>query len=121
MTIYDEMQSVARELLAEFKQGVVSYVKMTPGNGPVDNPGPAVPTSYPINSAVQGVQIKYVNQQLAVASDLQVIAPFDPAYVPELTGFVDVDGVRYKIVNIVKKPAAGTVVVYVLIIRRGME
>lgn len=119
MTIYDELQGVARDVLTEFKQGVVNYIKITPGNGPVDNPGQPVKTSYGINGSVTGVSQTYVAKGLAVASDLQVITPVDPLYVPDIKGSIEVDGIMYKIVRVIAKPAAGTPVVYVIIFQKG--
>jgi hypothetical protein len=119
MAFYEDMQAVAAEVLAEFKQGTVNYIKITPGAGPVDNPGQPVRTPYAINSAVSGVAASYVAKGLAIGTDLQVIAPVDSRYVPEMTGSVEVDGVPHKITQILPKPAAGTPVVYVLIIQRG--
>lgn len=119
MTIYDELQDVVRNVMADFKQGVVNYIKITPGNGPVDNPGQSVRTPYGINSSVTGVSQTYIAKGLAVASDLQVIAPVDPRYTPDMKGSVEVDGIPHKITQIIKKPAAGTPVAYVLIIQKG--
>lgn len=119
MTFYTDMQAVAADVLAEFAQGVVKYVKITPGSGPVDNPGSPTRTEYTINSAVNGVSASYVAKGLAVASDRQIIAPVDNRYVPDMTGSIDVDGTMNKIVHIQPKPGAGTPVVYIIIIRAG--
>jgi hypothetical protein len=117
MTIYDEMQGIATELLTEFKQGIISYVKTVPGNGPVDDPGNPTITRYSINGTASGVQFRYVQNGLALASDKQVIAPVDSRYTPNMKDNVEVDGLPYKIVQIVKKPDAGTPVAYLLILR----
>lgn len=119
MTFYDEMQGLAGELLGEFKQGVINYCKITPGNGSVDNPGPSTKTLYGINGTAVGVQFKYVQQGLAVATDLQITAPVDARYTPDGKDFIEVDGLPHKIVEIMKRPAAGTPVAFVFIIRRG--
>lgn len=119
MTFYDDMQGIATELLTEFKQGVISYVKVTPGSGPAHNPGPSVPVPTLLQGAVsRGIAWKYVNSGLGVASDLQVTHSVQAGVVPEINGFYDIDGLRYKVVNIVKKPAAGTTVAYVAIVRK---
>lgn len=117
MTIYDDMQLIATELLTEFKQGIISYVKTVPGNGSVDDPGEPTITRYGINGTATGVFYKYVQQGLALASDEQVIAPVDSRYVPDMKDNVEIDGSPRKIVQILKKPRAGTPVLYVLILR----
>lgn len=119
MTFYDDMQSVATDILTQFQQGVVNYVQIVPGNGPVDNPGPSTKNRFVVPATATGVQFKYVQTGLAVASDLQVIAPIDPRFVPDIKGFVEVDGKSYKIAAVQPIPAAGTPVVNVLIIRIG--
>lgn len=117
MGFYDDMQGVARDVLTEFQQGVIKYVQITPGNGPVDNPGPSTPTKFIIPATATGVQFKYVQKALAVASDLQISAPIDPRFVPDMKGFIEVDGKTYKIVAIQPIPPAGTPVVNVIIFR----
>lgn len=119
MSIYDDLQGVAQTVLAEFSQGVISYVKITRGNGPVDNPGSSSTNSYTIKGVVSGVFMKYVNQNLAVASDLQVTTPVDTRFTPSMKDAIDIDGKRYKIVHIDRKPAAGTPVAYIFVVRAG--
>lgn len=118
MGFYDDMQAVARDVLTEFQQGTVNYVQIVPGNGPVDNPGPSTPNLFPIPATATGVKFKYVQSGLAVASDLQIVAPIDPDFVPDMKGAVQVDGVTYKIVAIQPIPPAGTPVVNVIIFRK---
>lgn len=120
MSIYDEMQGIAQEILTEFKQGVISYIKITPGNGPRDNPGASSVTSYVMKGgAAGGVAFKYVQSGLAIASDLQIIAPVDARYTPDKKDMIDVDGTRYKIMELQVKPAAGTPVAHLFIIRKA--
>lgn len=119
MTFYDDMQKVARDVLTQFQQGIVNYVQIVSGNGPVDNPGPSARNSFNIPATATGVQFKYVQSGLAVASDLQVIAPIDPRFVPDMKGMIEVDGKLYKIVAIQPIPPAGTAIVNVIIFRAG--
>lgn len=118
MSFYDEMQQVAAEVLSEFSQGSVQYVHIEPGAGPADDPGPATRVPYDINSAVSGAAFRYVQNGLALKTDLQVVVAGNLSVVPDMSGFVVVDGVTHKIVGIDKKPSAGPVVAYVLIIRK---
>lgn len=119
MSIYDELQVVAREILQEFGQGAISYVAVTPGTGPVDDPGAATESEYVLPYAVaRGVLAKYVQSGLAIASDLQVTAGVHPDIVPNLRGFVKIDNIRYKIVQIIPSPAAGTTVANIFIVRK---
>ena len=117
MSLYDELQAVTTGIMSEFKQGDVRYVALTPGNGPIDEPGEPTETEYPLQSAVRGAKFRYVQSGLAVATDLQVTCSV-PSVVPDMNGFVKVDGVKHKIIGIDPKPAAGTPVAYVLIIRK---
>lgn len=116
---YTDMQNVATDILGQFKQGVVNYVQITKGNGPVDNPGAATLVRFPIAGAVNGVGFKYIGQNGVVGTDRQVIAAVDARYEPNMKDSVEVDGLMHKIVQIVKKPEAGTTVARLLIIRRG--
>jgi hypothetical protein len=119
MSLYDELQSVARDVLGTFAQGTVAYVSLTAGSGPVDDPGAATETEHVLSSAVvRGVSQRYLIGGLAVATDLEVTTAIVPGLTFSLTGFVKIDGVRHKIVQIIGKPAAGTPVVFTLIVRK---
>lgn len=118
MTIYDELQDVTREIMSEFKQGSCVYIRRTPGNGPVDNPGTSTIDRFELDAAARGVKYKYVASNLALASDLQVVASVKPEFTPDPTGMVEVDGLEYKIVQLLPIPAAGTPVAHTYIIRK---
>jgi hypothetical protein len=125
MTIYDDAQAIASEVLAEFKQGVIQYVRVTPGTGPVDNPGPSTETVFTLDAVARGAKFKYVQGGLALASDTQITAAAHAALVADydptakvMKGFVTLDGVRYKIVRAIRKPDAGTAVCFILFARK---
>lgn len=114
---YREMQAVATDLLGEFKQGVIEYVSLTPGNGPADDPGPSQETVTPVDAVARGVKFKYVDGSNVLATDQQLTMPGNGVE-PQPTGFVRIDGVRHKIVQIVRKPAAGIAVAFTVIFRK---
>lgn len=127
MSFYDEMQDIASELLGEFDQsrgtGTQSdglwYIHMTPGNGPVDNPGPATPTPYKLDAVSRGVSFRFigtagVNGALITASDLQLTAAvFDIE--PKPAGFIRADGIDYKIKAIQRVPPTGVCVAHKIV------
>lgn len=119
-TLYDDMQEIASQLLTKFQQGAIAYVRMTPVAGATpDAPAASTAASTVVNAVVRGVQYKFVQRGMAVATDLQVTIAGDAlASEPSMLDFVDIDGVRHKIVQIVRRPAAGTVVVWTLIVRK---
>jgi hypothetical protein len=122
MTFYEEMQNLTRDLLSDkdFKQGTIEYVRLVPGSGPIDNPGPSTPdkTELP-GGVVKGVSFKYVNDGLALSTDLTVTVPVHPDITPDMRDFIDIDGVRHKIVQDISSPAGGTRVVWKFIVRKG--
>lgn len=118
MSIYEEMNVVAKELLGEFKQGQTYLVKLTPGTGPSYAPGKPLETRISLDAAVRGAKFKYVTNNLAVASDLQVTFAGSTDYEPAPVDFVELDGVRYKIVYIDRKPSVGVAVAFTLIVRK---
>lgn len=127
MPLYDDLQAVARDVLSDpdLKQGIIFYVDVIPGNGPVDEPGEPTQVPYELTGGTAtGVSFKYVQDGLAIATDLQIVAPIDPRYTPNMRGFITTKdkatdpGVKYKIVEILKKPAVGTTVAVLFIIRR---
>lgn len=119
MTIYDELQSIASEIMSEFKQGTVNLIKITPGTGPADNPGAATSVSHSLDAVVKGVSFKYVSQGLAVSSDLEITASVIDSVIPSEKDFIQIDGTQYKIVQLINIPAAGTQVTWKFIVRKG--
>lgn len=119
MTIYTDLQSLAASLLTEFKQGTVYLIKLTAGSGSEDNPGAATETSYLLNATVKGVSKKYVDMAFAITSDLEVTASIISGVTPTATDFIQIDSVRYKIIEDISVPAAGTAVAWKFIVRKG--
>ncbi|QWY83164.1 head-to-tail joining protein [Rhizobium phage RHph_X2_24] len=119
MAFYDEMQTVASELLNEFKQGAIKYVQIVPGAGPIDEPGPSTEVVTDVDAVARGVSFKYVQSGLALASDLTVTIAYNAAVTPNMRDFIEIDGVRYKIIQDISTPAAGTRVVWKFIVRKG--
>ena len=124
MSFYVEMQGIASGLLAEFKQGIIAYIRVTPGTGAADDPGAATELPFTLDATARGAKFTYVQGGLALASDLQVTAAAHPALVTDFAnetvarGFVTIDGLRYKIVKAIPKPAAGVPAAFVLIVRK---
>lgn len=121
MSIYSEMQKIAQGLLSspDFKQGSSFLVKRLPGTGPAYAPGMSIETLHPIDAAVRGAKFKYLQRNLAVATDLQVtFAASDNLPEPAGNDMVQIDGVRYKIIAIDRKPSSGVAVAFTLIVRK---
>lgn len=118
MTLYEDMQGVFAELAPEFAQGSIRYIAVTPGAGKPWKPGAATETATAVPGFARGVSSKFIQRGLAVAGDNQVTFP-GGIVTPEIGGYMEIDGAREKIVNIVKKPNAGTVVAWTVITRKG--
>lgn len=119
MSLYDDLQPVASALLAEFKQGTVKLVQVVTGTGAADNPGAPTETTTTLNATVKGAPYKYVMQGLAVQGDVQVIAAVVSGITPAKNDFLEIDGVRYKIIQDISAPSAGTRVVWKFLARKG--
>lgn len=115
---YNDMQNVATSLINEFEQGVVQYVEVTAGDGPPDNPGLPTEVFHTVNAVARGVSFKYVDGTSIFSTDEQITISGDQVFTPNGDGFVVVDTVRYKVIKIIRKPAAGTAVAYTIIYRK---
>lgn len=116
---YDDMRNVAGELFEEFNQGVVKYIAVARAAGArPDAPGAATETPYTVNATARAVMTKYVDRSTVFQTDIQVSFAADTRFTPTLNGFVEIDGERYKVIQIIRNPAAGTTVSYILIVRR---
>lgn len=118
MSIYDEMQGVATELFSQFSQGLIEYVELKPvSGGTPDDPGDPVRVEYTLTATARPVSTKYVDGSHIVQSDKQVSMPGGDVE-PQMSGFLVIDGVQHKIIGIKRIPEAGTVISYILIVRR---
>lgn len=119
MPLYARFQDTAKGLLGNFSQGTVKLVKIT-NSGDDWNPSQSE-TEHVQDAAVSGVSSEYVGMDtgggVIVASDLQVLVP-GGGQVPTNSDEYDIDGDRYQIVNVEPIPAAGTVSVYRVIVRK---
>jgi len=118
MTIYDEMKSVGVELLGEFKQGTVKLIQIVAGTGPDDNPGEPTETSYILDAVVRGAPFKYIRDGFVTATDMMVTAAIIEGLTPSKNDFIEIDGVRCKIIEDVSAPGAGTRVVWKFLVRK---
>ena len=118
MSIYDELRPVAAEILKEFKQGSIKLVRRVAGSGPIDNPGAATETEIDLDAVAKGVTFRYVKDGFALATDLIVTSAAVDGITPTKNDFIDIDGTRYKIVEDISPPAAGTRVVWKFIVRK---
>lgn len=118
MSIYDEMREVTKEILGnpDFKQGSTQLIRILPGSGPVDDPGPPVETSIEIDGAVRGVSWTFVQKSIAVGTDLQITHAAVDGVEPSIRDFVQVDGKRHKVKSVIRRPSAGVAVAYTLIL-----
>ena len=115
--IYENLRQVANTVFGEFKQGTVSYVALTAQAGATpDRPLPPLETPTVINATVRAVSTKYVDGSHIVQSDLEVSFP-NSGFTPVLEGMFDIDGSRYKIIELMKRPSAGTPVSFTAIVR----
>lgn len=120
MSIYTELQSVTKEIMSEFSQGAVQLVKITGGAGPIDNPGASTETLHTLDASAVGVSSQLVRDGLAVETDLMVTSSVVDGVTPTETDFIDIDGIRHKIVKDMSTPAAGVKVAWKFIVRKGV-
>jgi hypothetical protein len=120
MTIYDEVRPVIAELMGEFKQGVIQYIKLTPAAGPQDEPGAPTETAYTLDAVtpVKGASYKFVQSGLAVATDSMVTCSLVAGLTLDMKDFITINGVRFKIIAINPIPLADPVA-WQFIVRKG--
>ena len=125
---YAEMQSVATDLLTQFKQGVITLTRTThdaPTNA-WDAPTVPVETVYTLNATARGVSQKYVDGTNVLRTDGQVTMAVQATDVsggvvsltPDKTSDVlKIDGKKVTVLEIMPLPLAGTPAAYVIIFR----
>lgn len=118
MSIYDDMQVVSKELLSEFDQGGIYYLKTTKGAGPADNPGVPTTERFKVDGTARAAEYKFIDGTNITAKTLQVNAAPDDRYEPDLSDNIEVKGQTYRIIAHMPTPATGTVIVHKFLLER---
>lgn len=116
MTLYDDFQTTARDLLTEFKQGVAVLVVRTPSGGTPSAPT-FTETEVPLTATSSGVPVYMVNGTSILATDLLVLAAVVAGTTPKVGDVIKMDGKRYAIVRYLPIPPKGTTVVWRFVVR----
>lgn len=136
---YGEMADMARELMGEFSQGLVTVRRTeTESERPPDLPIWEVwePETtirlYRLDAVVRPVPTKYVDGTTIRASDFQIVAsdrmtlysvdgvPAEPVEAPfdvDLAETIEIDGRAVTILETIRTPGAGTAIVHKFIAR----
>ncbi len=129
MDFYKDLQAVASDVLSTFRQGDIKLVKFEPvevldENGVVIPPSPDQPAEteevlHDLKGTVRGVSFKYLSSSFVTATDLEVTTAVLDGVEVSVNDLIEIDGVRYNIVEDVSVPAAGVRVAWKFIVRKG--
>lgn len=119
MSIYDDLAADVPAILKKFGQGGIKLIGLTSAAGAADEPGTPTETETSLDATARGVSYTYIRSGAALASDLMVTSAPVAGVTPKMSDFIEIDSVRYKIVQIVHLPAAGTKLVWKFIVRKG--
>lgn len=128
---YERMQGIATDLLTRFNQGTIELGTVTPGTGPVHNPGPSKTTWALLKGAARAVNGRelFASQgavskpdSLLIVGDLAVVSKVVAGVRPRVGGLIRFGGAGGEVWRIIKfdpVPATGTMVAWKIYIRRG--
>lgn len=123
--LYTRMQGIADKLLTRFNQGVIEYIAVTPGAGPVHNPGAPVEAAAVVVKGVaraaKGSVLLEPNSLIKTGDLLvttHVVAGITPA-VGSFIRFGGVTGQKWRIIRFDLVPAAGIAAAWKIYVRRG--
>jgi hypothetical protein len=120
MSIYNDLQKVATGLLKEFKQGSIELVQFVHSeNSTPDNPGKLEEVVTPLDAVANGERFKFMNTSFINSSDIEVITAVVEGIIPSVNDFINIDGVKYKVIQFNPLPAAGTACAWKFIVRKG--
>ena len=109
------MQRLATD--PRFKQAGGTLIKEGAPTGPAYDPQPGISEEHEITGLfLRDVDTRYVMSGVAVSTDRQADVPHFAAS-PEIGDKLLVEGVTYDVVQVMRKPAAGTLVAWRLILR----
>jgi hypothetical protein len=119
MGFYDQMNSIADDLLTRFDQGGISLLRMTPGTGPAHNPGPSTSVETPLKATarpVKGAQYMAADSLIKMG-DLKVAAKVVDGITPTTGDKIKIGTKIYTIIRFDPTPPAGVTVAWIFYIR----
>lgn len=120
MSIYDDLQGVASNLLKQFKQGSIELIQFVyPEDSTPDNPGKPEEVVTPLDAVANGERFKFMNTSFINDSDNEVTTAVVEGISPSVNDFLNIDGTKYKIIKFDPLPAAGTACTWKFIVRKG--
>lgn len=120
MSLYEELQGVASEILGEFDQGGIKLIHLTYSNdGEPDEPAEPTETVYDLQGVAKGVQLNYEGNGFTASAEKEVTVRVRDDVVPNENDFIEIDGYRYKIIKDLSVPQAGTRCVWKFLVSKG--
>jgi hypothetical protein len=114
---YGRMTATASRLMARFAQRSVVLKKTPRGPGPNDwTPGDPTTTEFPLDATVKGVSKQFVDGTTILSTDLEITAAVFGAE-PDPADALLIDGKPVTVLQVMRLPAAGTVVAWKWIAR----
>lgn len=119
MSLYDDLQIVSKEILKDFKQGIINLVQVrTSGNSSPDAPE-LEEVLISLDATAKGVSFEYIDNTFITVSDTEVTSAVVDGVEPSANDFIEIDGTRYKILRFLPLPKAGIACVWKFIVRKG--
>ncbi len=120
MSFYSKLQKTSSKIIKNFKQGTIKLVQFTQGTGPIDNPGSPIETLTILDAVASRPNDEFIKNGFSVSTDMIVTAAVIAGVTPTMNDYIEIDGVRHKIVADISAPASGTKVVWKFIVRSGV-
>lgn len=120
MSIYNELQQIAGEVLGDFDQGGIKLIHLTfPTSSTPDEPGEPTETVYELKGVATGVEFKYLKESFTATAEKEVTVAVRDDVVPSENDFIEIDGYRYKILKDISAPQAGTRCAWKFLVSKG--
>lgn len=117
---YAEMAEVARELITEFQQDTLVITRRTmvaaSPSRPWDTSAALSPAQHSTPCTVRRVEEKFVDGLRITGTEDQVTFPPIAGFEPSATDVFTVGGRDRTVVDLMRKPAVGTVVAYTVVL-----
>jgi len=119
MDFYQEMQTIASDILSEFRQGVCTLTRTSAGYVSPSEPwvrSDGVDTVYTLDATVKGISQQFVDATVIKATDLEVTASVFGVE-PAAGDVLAIDGKAVTVLRTIRVPSAGTAVAYKFLVR----
>lgn len=120
MTVYDDAKQIAKDVLGDpdLRQDTIKLIQITRGSGPADEPGATTETAYDLDATAGQAPYRFIKDGFTRTNAYLISAAIIDDVEVTTDDFIEINGVRYKIVQDLTSPSPGARTVWKFFVQK---